>query len=127
MSWAASTGASGYNVKRALASNGPYGTIASGVTKPTYLDTGLLNGTTYYYLVSATNLWGEGTNSVPVSATPTTNVAVRWEGDLIANLQAADLNAGSRIWTNRTSNPNSVGNFSTIGGANLNVASLSYG
>jgi hypothetical protein len=51
--------------------------------------------------------------------------AVHWEGDLIANLQSADLNASSSIWTNRTSNSNSVGNFSAAGG-NLKVATLTW-
>lgn len=127
LSWTASAGASAYNVKRGTAAAGPYTIIASGVTGTSYLDTGLQNGTNYFYSISATNLWGEGTNSVPASATPSTNVAVRWQGDLIANLQSADLSAGSKIWTNHTSNPNSVANFSTIGGANLNVANLTYG
>jgi hypothetical protein len=127
LSWAASVGASAYNVKRATASAGPYTTIASGVLNTSYLDSGLQNGTNYYYAISATNLWGEGTNSAPVSAMPGTNVAVRWQGDLIANLQSADLNSSSKVWTNRTSDPNAVGNFSTIGGANLNVANLAYG
>ncbi|HWX21683.1 MAG TPA: DUF5703 domain-containing protein [Candidatus Binatia bacterium] len=127
LTWTASTGASGYNVKRGTSSGGPYATIASSLTKSNFLDTGVLNGTDYYYVVAATNFWGEGTNSVPVSATPTTNVAVRWEGDLIANLQSADLNPSSKVWTNRTSNPNGVGNFSTVVGGNLNVANLGYG
>jgi hypothetical protein len=51
--------------------------------------------------------------------------AVHWEGDLIANLQSADLNAGSPVWTNRTSNSNGIGNFSTTGG-DLKVASLTW-
>lgn len=49
--------------------------------------------------------------------------AVHWEGDLIANLQSADLNTSASVWTNRTSNSNGVGNFFTSGG-NLNVATL---
>lgn len=127
LNWAASVGASGYDVKRAAASAGPFTIIASGVAQTSYVDNVAQNGTTNYYTVSATNLWGEGTNSAPVSATPTTNVAVRWEGDLIANLQSADLSASSKVWTNRTSNTNGVGNFSTIGGANLNVTNIAYG
>jgi hypothetical protein len=51
--------------------------------------------------------------------------AVHWEGDLLVNLQSTDLSSGSRTWTNRTSNPNSVGNFSTSGG-NVNVTNLSW-
>jgi alpha-L-fucosidase 2 len=127
LTWTASTGAGGYNVKRATVSGGPYTPIASGVSGLSYLDSGLLNGTNYYYVVSATNLWGEGANSIEVSVTPTANVGVQWEGDLIANVQSSDLNSSSKVWTNRTSNPNSVGNFSTVGGGNLNVANVAYG
>jgi len=52
--------------------------------------------------------------------------AVHWEGDLIANLQPSDLNASSKVWTNRTSNASTVGNFSTVGGGNLNVTNLTW-
>jgi hypothetical protein len=52
--------------------------------------------------------------------------AVRVEGDLIANLQSADLNAASRIWTNRSSNVSAVGNFSTAGGGDLVVTNLTW-
>lgn len=51
--------------------------------------------------------------------------AVHWEGDLIVNLQSSDLNASSSIWTNRTSNSNGVGNFSSTGG-NLKAATLTW-
>ena len=127
LSWNQVAGASGYNLQRSTVSGGPYTTIASGLTGTSYLDTGLTNGANYYYVVSASNVWGESTNSPQVTVIPGVNVAVKWEGDLIANVQSADLNSSSRVWTNRTSNANSVGNFSTIGGGNLNVAGLAYG
>ena len=125
--WTASTGASAYNIKRSTTNGGPYAIVAPGVTNLNYIDTGLSNGSNYYYVVSATNLWGDGSNSLQASVTPATNVGVRWEGDLIANLQSADLISTSKTWTNRNSNSNSVGNFATVGGANLNVANVAYG
>ena len=74
LSWPASVGASGYHVKRARVDGGPYETFAcpSGTS---VVDTGLVNGTTYYYTVSAAytggqNAGGESANSVQVSATP---------------------------------------------------------
>jgi len=70
LTWTASTGAASYNVKRAAASGGAFTTIAAGVTGTTYTDTGLTNGTTYYYVVSAVNSAGESANSSAANATP---------------------------------------------------------
>src|SRR5215813_12462431 len=69
LSWNASTGATGYNVKRATTSGGPYTTVAA-VTNTSFTNTGLTNGTTFFYVVSATNANGESANSSQVSATP---------------------------------------------------------
>ncbi len=71
LSWTASANTSSYNVKRALVSGGPYSTIATGITTPTYIDRGLTDGTTYFYVVSAVNTIGESPNSNEASATPT--------------------------------------------------------
>ena len=68
--WSASTGATSYNVKRAATSGGPYTTVVS-PTGTSYIDTGLTNGTPYYYVVSAVNTAGESANSSQASATPT--------------------------------------------------------
>lgn len=70
LSWNAATGASSYNVKRALNSGGPYTTVATGLTATSYTDTNLTNGTTYYYVVSAVNANGESANSTQVSVQP---------------------------------------------------------
>src|SRR5215475_8236470 len=70
LSWNASTGATGYNVKRATTSGGPYTTVGA-VTGTAFTNTGLTNGTTYFFVVSATNANGESANSSQVSATPT--------------------------------------------------------
>ncbi len=69
LSWSASSGASSYNVKRSTTSGGPYTTVGS-PTNPGYTNTGLTNGTTYYYVVTAVNGSGESGNSSQVSATP---------------------------------------------------------
>src|ERR1039457_4413757 len=69
LSWSASSGATSYNVQRATTSGGAYTTIASPTTT-SYTDTGLTNGTTYYYVVSAMNTAGQSANSSQVSATP---------------------------------------------------------
>ena len=67
--WTESFGATSYKVKRATTSGGPYTTLAT-VTNPSYVDTAVTNGTTYYYVVSAVNATGEGANSAQDSATP---------------------------------------------------------
>jgi hypothetical protein len=61
--WTAAVGATSYNLKRSATNGGPYGVIASNLPGLTYTDTGLANGTTYYYVVSALNPAGESTNS----------------------------------------------------------------
>ena len=69
LAWSASSGATGYNVKRATVSGGPYTTVASAITPTSFTDTGLSASTTYYYVVSAVNLGGESANSSQASAT----------------------------------------------------------
>ena len=70
LSWTASSGATGYNVKRSDFNLGPYSTIAAGVTATKYTDTTVRNGTPYYYVVTAIGAGGESSNSSQASATP---------------------------------------------------------
>lgn len=71
LTWVPVLGAAGYNVKRGTANGGPY-TNAVVSTTTNGVDTGLVNGTTYYYVVTAFNSVGESTNSTQPSVTPTT-------------------------------------------------------
>ncbi len=68
--WDGTALAAGYNVKRAPVSGGPYTPITNGITGASWLDSGLLNGVTYYYVVTASNQIGEGLPSAEVAATP---------------------------------------------------------
>lgn len=88
LSWNAATGATSYNVKRATTSSGTYTTIASGVTATSYTHTGLTNGTTYYYKVSAVNSVGSSSDSAAVSVTPTSTPIP--SGQLTLQYRAAD-------------------------------------
>jgi len=69
LEWTPSSGAAGYNVKRATTSDGPYANIGAPAS-PAYTDTSVTNGTTYYYVVSALDTAGESANSAQVSALP---------------------------------------------------------
>ena len=69
LSWAASTNAFSYNVKWSTANGGPY-TSVTNVFGLADTITGLANGTLYYFVVSATNTFGESVNSTQVSARP---------------------------------------------------------
>ena len=70
LSWYSVVGADSYSVKRSSSDGGPYTTIQTGVSSTSFIDTNLTNGTTYYYVVSATNSEGESPNSNQASATP---------------------------------------------------------
>jgi hypothetical protein len=78
LTWTASAGATSYHVKRSTTSGGPYTQVAV-PTIASDADTGLANGTTYYYVVSALNATGESADSPQASATPvnaTANVTI---------------------------------------------------
>jgi fibronectin type 3 domain-containing protein len=70
LNWNASTGATSYSVKRAGTSGGPYAAIATAIALTSYTDNTVVNGTTYYYVVSAVNSAGESADSNEASATP---------------------------------------------------------
>jgi hypothetical protein len=72
VSWTAVSGATSYNLYWSTTSGvtKANGNKISGVTSP-YNHTGLINGTAYYYVVTAVNSTGESAASVAVTATPT--------------------------------------------------------
>ncbi|MDR3458482.1 MAG: hypothetical protein P4N60_13605 [Verrucomicrobiae bacterium] len=69
LTWSPANGADSYIIRRSTASGGSYAPVASAVTVTNYLDTGLVNGTTYYYVVAATNSYGLSSNSSEAGAT----------------------------------------------------------
>jgi hypothetical protein len=73
LSWTAVSGANSYNVKRATVSGGPYTTVTNS-TSTSYTDTGLVNGSTFYYVVTSVTSQGESPNSAETAAStpPTT-------------------------------------------------------
>ena len=67
LSWSATPWAATYTVKRSTTSGGPYTEVATGITGTRFEDTTALNQTTYYYVVSASNVAGEGPDGTPAS------------------------------------------------------------
>ena len=75
LTWSSVTGATSYHVKRSATTGGPY-TQLSSPSSPSFTDTGVTNGTKYFYVVSALNSAGESANSAEVNATPTAPATV---------------------------------------------------
>ena len=125
LTWTASSGcssATNYNIKRST-SSGTETTIAS-TTNTTYTDTSVLDGTKYYYVVSALNSSGEGANSAEASATPLfspppTNLAVT-NSDFGPIFLTWSMSAGATSYNVKRST--SSGTETTIG----NTAGTSY-
>ena len=71
LAWDFVTGSTGFNVKRSATSGGPYTLVGSTATK-SFTNLGLTNGTTYFFVVSATSNAGgcESANSAQVAVTP---------------------------------------------------------
>jgi hypothetical protein len=78
----------GYNLYRAFFSGSSYIKIhTTPLTSSNYTDTTVNNGTTYYYIVKATdNAGNESESSIEVSATPTVNTLISTIEDIGANI-----------------------------------------
>jgi hypothetical protein len=76
LNWTGSLTASSYKVLRGNTPAGPYSVVKSGVTSCTAIDSGLSNGSTYYYVVTANNSVGDSLISNEAAATPGSLTAV---------------------------------------------------
>ena len=70
LNWTASPTATTYNIYRGTAAGAEGATPVGTATSPSYLDTGLADGTTYYYFVNAVSPAGAGPGSVEAQGTP---------------------------------------------------------
>jgi len=70
LGWTVSSGATSYRVFRSTTSGSGYTQIGTPTPTTSYTDSGLINGTTYYYVVKASNSNGDSAYSSQVSATP---------------------------------------------------------
>ncbi|WP_448700581.1 LamG-like jellyroll fold domain-containing protein [Mucilaginibacter sp. AW1-3] len=107
LSWNASTGATSYNVKRSTASGGPFTTIRS-LNSASYTDSTVVNGTTYFYVVSSVNALGESANSAQVTARPAISPGSSyWTFNETSGTTATD------VWNGRVATLNSGATFVT--------------
>jgi hypothetical protein len=85
LSWNSVPGATSYNIRYSLINGGPYQIVAGTATQPSYAVTGLTNGITYYFAVTAVVNGVEGPASEQVEIWPfdttQTVVAVGQSGD----------------------------------------------
>lgn len=84
LTWNASSGATSYHVKRSSTQGGPYAQVGN-PTATNFTDTGLTNGNTYYYVVSAVNSHGESGNSGEKAGTPNIVVTVHVNVDALGS------------------------------------------
>ena len=100
LSWSAVSGATSYTVKRATTPGGPYAPLMPPPAAPTYIDTGLTNGTTYSYVVSATGSSGMSVDSREASATPfATDIITGNFGFEIPSTTTYTYNPSGGSWT----------------------------
>jgi autotransporter-associated beta strand protein len=91
LNWSAVANAAGYYLYRGTGSGNENTLVVGNYSGTSFTNTGLANGTTYYYVVAATNAVGLGPNSPEANATPNTGIILAprnltWKGDGSANL-----------------------------------------
>lgn len=99
-----------YSVFRSATPGGPYTQVATSVTTSEYADTTVTNGTTYYYVVTATDnvVAGESANSSEVSGTPYVPVSgfallAHLDGSLAETVTLGEGDVVS-LWNDQTAN-----------------------
>jgi len=125
LSWNASTGATSYDVLRSTTSGSGYVSVGTPTTTSFTNNTGLTNGTTYFFVVRAVNAAGTSGNSAQVSATPTAGsgpCASFCANPTIyttANFQSGNLTTAARCF--QTTANLAGGNCSNMTGRTLSV------
>lgn len=109
--WAASPGATNYVLQFSTTNGGPYTTLLS-TTNLSAINSNLLNGTTYYYVVYAVGPYGQSPLSAQASATPFVgSPGVYWINTVTASAQGWNVDSN---WSSGTSFPNAVQSLAII-------------
>ena len=77
IAWTSGTYAASYTIQRSSSIDGSYVTIATGVTGTNYVDTGLVTGVTYYYVLTADNASGSSSATSAIAGVPVAGIAVK--------------------------------------------------
>ncbi len=113
LNWFTPSNAASYNLRRSTADGGPYSLLVN-LTATNYSDSAVMPGTTYYYVVTATNVTSESGSSVQVSAAPlpsnvSTNLSFQASGNQLQLSWPAD-HLGWRLQMQTNSPDNGLGN-----------------
>jgi hypothetical protein len=132
LKWNAVNGATTYNVKRGTTS-GVYPVTVSGIGSTNYADGNVSNAVTYFYVVSATGMGAQGSNSVQVSAVPLpsnqpTNIVMQTGGGQM-QLSWPQSHQGWRLQIQTNDLAAGIGtNWVTVpGSTNANQANINIG
>lgn len=126
LTWDAASYATSYNVKRSTNGSGSY-TIIGTPTTTNYTDTTTVNGTTYYYVVSAVNVTGESGNSTEASATPA-SVGPNGPGFITNSISGSTLTLswpGGQGWRLQTRTNLVLGNWQYVTDGGVSSTNIS--
>ncbi|HSY20307.1 MAG TPA: autotransporter-associated beta strand repeat-containing protein, partial [Candidatus Acidoferrales bacterium] len=128
LTWTTAARATGYFLYRGTSTGNETTAVLGNYAGTSYTNIGLADGTTYFYVVSATNAGGLGPKSPEASATPSSSIVITarqlvWKGDGTANLWNV---SGSANWLSNTTattfNNGDAVTFDNTGSNNVPVA-----
>lgn len=96
LEWKPASGSTAYTVKRATTAGAGHNVVSTGLTATSFTDTGLANGTTYFYTITSITPAGASAVSEEVSATPVMIVNAGFENPPLASYQYSPRDSG---WT----------------------------